>query len=108
MASFETPNFKAPKHAFDSDDLAILDEAFDATWTAIKSHHPLYAPKIEEDLRSDVRRLLLHLAARGISDVPTLRELVLVAVPVSVVAPAPSASGLTSHLGELTDGRPKR
>ena len=40
MASFETPNFKAPKHAFDSDDLAILDEAFDATWTDRKLGFP--------------------------------------------------------------------
>ena len=32
--------WKAPKHAFDSDYLAVLDKAFEATWTAIQAQGP--------------------------------------------------------------------
>jgi hypothetical protein len=102
MASFAAPQFKTPKQAFDSDDLALLDEAFEASWAEITSHRPLYTPRSEEDLRTNLGRLLLHLAARGIDDVPTLKNLVLVALPLSVVAPARSKSRPARESSEAT------
>ena len=55
--------WKAPKHAFDSDDLAVLDKAFEATWRAIQAQGP--SPQREEEIRTDLRRVLVRLAAQA-------------------------------------------
>ena len=70
--------WKAPKHAFDSDDLAVLDKAFEATWMAIQTQGPSFPPQREEEIRTDLRRLLVRLAAHGVTDVPTLRDFALI------------------------------
>lgn len=41
--------WKAPKHAFDSDDLTVLDKAFEATWTVIQAQDPSFPPQREEE-----------------------------------------------------------
>ena len=71
--------WKAPKHAFDSDDLAVLDKAFEATWTAIQAQGPWFPPQREEEIRTDLRRVLVRLAAHGVADVHTLRDFALIA-----------------------------
>lgn len=94
MASFEAPKFKAPKHAFDSEDLAVLDEAFAAAWTTIRPYYSSQVPDADEEIKIELRRLLLYFAARGITDASTLRNLVLSTLPMSGVDPTRRQSRL--------------
>ena len=68
-------SFKVPKHAFDSDELAVLDQAFKSAWAAIETHYPPGIPELEEKLRSHLSRLIFGLAAHGVNDVQTLGTL---------------------------------
>ena len=72
-------SFKAPKHAFDSDELAVLDRAFESAWAAIEAYYLTSSPELEEELRTHLRRLIFRLAANGVSDVQMLRDFALIA-----------------------------
>lgn len=74
-------SFAAPKHDFDPADLAVLDQAFEATWITIQAHHPFSSAAKEEEHRVNLRRLLFALACQGVSDVHTLRNLALASIP---------------------------
>jgi hypothetical protein len=72
-------SFKVPKHAFDSDELAVLDQAFESAWAAIRTHYPRGIPELDGELRSHLSRLIFRIAAHGVNDVQTLRDFALTA-----------------------------
>ena len=72
-------SFKAPKQSFDSDELAILDQAFEAAWAAIEIPSSSTIPELEEERRSNLRRLIFRLAAHGVKDAQTLGDFALIA-----------------------------
>ena len=66
-------SFKAPKHLFDSDELAVLDQAFEAAWAAIEPHYSS-TPELEAEHRTHLRQ-----AAHGVKDAQMLRDFALLA-----------------------------
>jgi hypothetical protein len=78
MGSFNAPKHTL-KHAFDSDELAVLDRAFESAWAAIESSYPTSSYELEEEVRTHLRRLIFRLAAHGVSDVRTLTDFALIA-----------------------------
>ena len=71
-------SFKAPKHSFDSDELAVLDQAFEAAWAAIETHYSS-TPELEAEHRTHLRQLIFRLAAHGVKDARMLRDFALIA-----------------------------
>jgi hypothetical protein len=78
MGSFKAPKHTL-KHAFDSDELAVLDRAFESAWAAIETPYPTSSYELEEEVRTHLRRLIFRLAAHGVSDVRSLTDFALIA-----------------------------
>jgi hypothetical protein len=89
-------SFKVPKHAFDNDELAVLDQAFESAWAAIESYYPPGIPELEEELRSHLSRLIFRLAAHGVNDVRTLRDFALIARSPCLLAQAVNVGSVKS------------
>jgi hypothetical protein len=65
-------SFKPPKGAFQPQELAVLQEAFDAVWETIQAHRP---GQIDNDeLRTAVSERLCSIAeTEGVTDAAKLR-----------------------------------
>ena len=84
--------FRSLRDQFDPLDREILERAFDATWSAVKdqvspvdidSDEGLQAIDSDEGLQAILRRELIEIARlNGVSDLETLRDILLARLPV--------------------------
>ena len=73
-----------PKHDFNSEEMAVLEQAFDSAWATIGNHsRPSGAS--EDEVKSSLRRLLFALASQGGKDPHTLKNLALLNSPLRQV-----------------------
>ena len=69
-----------PKHDFNSEEMAVLEHAFDSAWATIGNHsRPSGAS--EDEVKTSLRRLLFALASQG----HTLKNLALLNSPLRQV-----------------------
>ena len=68
-------SFKPPEGSFDSEQLAILQEAFNAVWATLSAHRQSHEENGE--LKTVVSERLCSLAASGVTDVQLLRAMTL-------------------------------
>ena len=68
-------SFKPPEGAFDSEQLAILQQAFAAIWATLSAHRP--SQEDNGELKTVVSEKLCSLAAAGVMDVQLLRAMTL-------------------------------
>jgi hypothetical protein len=81
-------SFSRSGRAFQPDEIAMLQQAFDAIWTTLIAHRPSQADN--DELRTAVSEKLCDIAASGITDVQLLRSLTLASLPlVMPVVPLP-------------------
>jgi hypothetical protein len=73
MGSFQPP--RSPRGAFQAEDLAVLDQAFDDIWSTVITHHPSQAENSE--FRTLVSEKLCELAAAGVMERDQLRAMTL-------------------------------
>lgn len=66
-----------PKNDFDSEELAVLEEAFNSAWATVGDYAPGSSAGSEEELKTELRRLLFAFASQGVKDPHTLRNLAL-------------------------------
>jgi hypothetical protein len=90
-------SFSRSGSAFQPDEIAILQQAFDAIWATLISHRPSQADN--DELRTAISEKLCDIAASGITDVQLLRSLTLASLPlVMPVVPLPQdKSGPPEH-----------
>ena len=81
-------SFSRSGRAFQPDEIAILEQAFDAIWSTLIAHRPSQADN--DELRTAVCEKLCEIAASGITDAQLLRSLTLASLPLAVpVDPLP-------------------
>jgi hypothetical protein len=68
-------SFQPPLRAFQSEDIAVLQQAFDAVWSTIVAHRPSQADN--DELRTMVSEKLCEIASNGVMDVQLLRSMTL-------------------------------
>ena len=75
--------FRSLRDQFDPLDREILDRAFDAIWSAIKDNVSPADFDRDEGLEVILRRELIEIARlNGVSDLETLRDILLARLPV--------------------------
>ena len=73
MGSFQPT--RSPRGAFQAEDLAVLDQAFDDVWSTVITHQPSQAENRE--FRTLISEKLCQLAAAGVTDPDQLRAMTL-------------------------------
>lgn len=81
-------SFKPPAGAFQPEEIANLQQAFEAVWATVTAHRPSQADNNE--LRTAVSERLCEIAASGVTDVQELRSLTLASLR---LPPPEGASG---------------
>ncbi len=61
--------------SFDADKLRILQQVFDSTWEQVLADHPSRDGSNDEDLRTQLAKLIVLSAEEGISDAERLRAI---------------------------------
>ena len=75
--------FRSLRDQFDPLDREILERAFDATWSALKDQIPRVDFDSDEGLEALLRRELIEIASlNGVSDLETLRDILLDRLPI--------------------------
>jgi hypothetical protein len=68
-------SFQPPRGAFQSEEIAVLEKAFNAVWSTVVTHHPSQAQNGE--LKTLIGENLCSLAASGVMDAEQLRSMTL-------------------------------
>ena len=73
---------KNPPRTFYASELrSTVDQAFDATWTALQARDPFRDFERDYELKNTLRRKLMGLAVDGVTDPMELREWALEGLP---------------------------
>jgi hypothetical protein len=70
-----------PRTLYDSALRSTVEQAFDATWTALQARDPFRDFERDYELKTTLRRKLIGLAADGVTDPIELREWALEGLP---------------------------
>jgi hypothetical protein len=74
-------SFKGPTHAFDTADLAALDQVVDSIWTVVQAQDPFRGFGKDREIQEALRKKIFALASSGMRDPELLRNLVLATLP---------------------------
>ena len=61
------------KNDFNSEEMAVLEQAFDSPWATI-SNHSQPSGASEDEVKTGLRRLIFALASQGVKDPHTLKK----------------------------------
>jgi len=76
--------YKSTEKELDPLDREILERAFDVTWESIKQSHQHFDADSDEELETEVCRELVEIArVNGVSDLETLKDILLASMPAS-------------------------
>ena len=74
-------SFEPPRGAYQSEDIAVLQKAFDEIWSSVVTHHPSHAD--DPKFKTVISEKLCALAEAGITDPDQLRSMTLASLQLS-------------------------
>jgi hypothetical protein len=68
---------------YDPEMLAVMEQAFNATWAVLEAHDISHDEAKNDELRMALSRIIVAFVAEGVTDPDWLRKLALVSLPLS-------------------------
>jgi hypothetical protein len=68
---------------YDPEMLAVMEQAFNATWAVLEAHDISHDQMKNDELRMALSRIIVALVAQGVTDPGWLRKMALESMPLS-------------------------